>query len=540
MIFNRIFNMIKAMEHWKKFLILSFVGLAFEMLNIQLLGWGRKWVIDALTFHNQRLFVYGIIFVILFSIIAPFSIIFIDYRIYKMALISKYDMKRNVIKSFLFSNTTTKLESGDLLYRVNNDINILSEIYGVIYLSIATMGRTIGAVIIGMQLSWELTGLIILLGIVKLIIEKHAIKKLENILNTIKETESLFVDDLYKMLKGNVFIRIFGNKNRLRENFNQLSQKFYESNQQEAKIDNQIEAINWLLNIISLILIIGLGSVFVIYERITIGTLVAFLGIQSALLDPYRYFGMLIKQYSHSYTSHERIMGILQENDEKFFKDEIITQYEKPKDFQLVVENIGFKYGENRPLLEHLSFRAKSGKMTYIQGRSGVGKTTLFKIFFGLLSANYGSIYLEDQKNQRIPLNKKWITYISQNPYVFNGSIGENIAFEANADKQKLIEASKKAGIYDYVASLPEGFDTIMHDNGKEMSQGQRSRICLARAFYRQKPILLLDEIFASLDDLTIKQILVSLESSLNSETCGIMITHRTEHIPKDAKIILL
>lgn len=93
--------------------------------------------------------------------------------------------------------------------------------------------------------------------------------------------------------------------------------------------------------------------------------------------------------------------------------------------------------GKNRPLLEHLSFRAKSDKMRYIQGRSGVGKITLFKIFFGLLSANYGSIYLEDQKNQRIPLNKKWITYISQNPYVFNGIIGGNIAFEANADKQK-------------------------------------------------------------------------------------------------------
>ena len=105
---------------------------------------------------------------------------------------------------------------------------------------------------------------------------------------------------------------------------------------------------------------------------------------------------------------------------------------------------------------------------------------------------------------------------------------------------KKLIEASKKAGIYVYVASLPEVFDTIMHDNGKEMSQGQRSRICLAIAFYRQKPILLLDEIFASLDDLTINQILVSLESILDSETFDIMITHSTEHIPKDAKIILL
>lgn len=538
MMIHHLFKMIQMMKRWKMFLILSVVGLVFEMINIQLWGWGRKWVIDALSFQDQNLFIRGMSLVILFSIIAPASIIMIDYNIYKRALISKYDIKRNIIKCFLFSNTANELESGDLLYRVNNDINTISEIYGVIYLTIASIGRTVGAVVIGMQLSRELIGFIILLGIVKLIIEKHVIKKLHDVLNAIKETESLFVDELYKMLKGNVFVRIFGNRNRFRENFNQLSQEFYESNLKEAKIDNQIDVINWLLNVLTLMTIIILGSILIIYEKMTIGTLVAFLGLHGALLDPYRYFGMLIKQYSHSYTSYERIREILQRNEEKVTKESTPWQYEKPKDFQLVVENIGFRYEKNKPLLEHLSFRAKSGEITYIQGRSGAGKTTLFKIFLGLLPIDYGDIYLEDPKKRKIPLNKKWITYISQNNYIFNGTIGENITFGWNVDQEKLIEVSKKAGIYDYICSLPEGFDAVVYDNGKEMSAGQRSRICLARAFYRKSSVLLLDEVFASLDDTTIKHILASLKASLDEETCGIMITHRREHVPEDAAVI--
>ena len=187
-------------------------------------------------------------------------------------------------------------------------------------------------------------------------------------------------------------------------------------------------------------------------------------------------------------------------------------------------KNLCFSYSD-RTVFEGTDFTIERGDTVAITGRSGIGKTTLFRLLLGLIEAESGSLTFNGTENIT-SAHRSMFAFVPQGNMILSGTIRENIAFACtDADDEKIEKAAKAAGIYDFIKELPKGFDTPLSERGAGLSEGQIQRIAIARALVFDAPILLLDECSSALDEETEKELLESL-AKLEDKTI-LFITHR-------------
>jgi ABC-type multidrug transport system fused ATPase/permease subunit len=208
---------------------------------------------------------------------------------------------------------------------------------------------------------------------------------------------------------------------------------------------------------------------------------------------------------------------------------------------ELEVKDLCFSYDGKKPVLKNFSLRLKANESLGISGKTGSGKTTLADLLLGLLRPDTGMI-LADGKNVFDDLQgwRQMIGYVSQNVYICNASIRENVAFGVPAeaiDDQRVREALQMAQIADWAENVPGGLDYLLHDSGTNLSGGQRQRIGIARALYTNPKLLILDEATSALDHETEAAFVEALEN-LNGKLTMIVIAHRLSTIEKCNQII--
>lgn len=202
--------------------------------------------------------------------------------------------------------------------------------------------------------------------------------------------------------------------------------------------------------------------------------------------------------------------------------------------------NVCFSY-DSKIILDNLNFTFKQG-LNFVIGDNGLGKSTIFKLISRFYEPTSGSIYFDDVniKDYEVYGLRNNITLLFSEPELFNGSILENIQIgDFYADFTKIVDASKKANIHDFIMNLPQEYDTIVGENGFNLSSGEKQKISLARCFLKNSPILLLDEITNSLDDHSKNEILLSLKE-FESEKIIIMITHDLDDVIEGSNILNL
>ena len=203
-----------------------------------------------------------------------------------------------------------------------------------------------------------------------------------------------------------------------------------------------------------------------------------------------------------------------------------------------------FQYeGENGFSLEEINLSIRPYEQVAVVGKTGSGKTTLLHIIAGLLPLSEGEITLNDQP-RKIYQEKDWyqrISYISQNPYLFSGTIAENIAIGGNekATRDEIIEAGHKAGITELIQSLPDGYDTNVGEGGRGLSGGEKQRVAIARAFLKRPSVILFDEPTTGLD-LATERILQSSIEELSKKSTVITVAHRLYTIKNADRILLM
>ena len=257
---------------------------------------------------------------------------------------------------------------------------------------------------------------------------------------------------------------------------------------------------------------------------LTYGTLMAFLQLISQLRAPLQNVSGILPQYYSALASAERLMELEGAADEPF--PAAAERLEKIKeDFRtLEIKNLFFGYaGES--VLRDFSLCAKRGNITAITGESGSGKSTLFKLILGLYEPQSGSIAI----NGEIPLDaslRGLFAYVPQGNMVLSGTVRENITMNNRTVTDEQIErAARAAEIYDYIISLPDGFETHLAERGAGLSEGQIQRISIARALLTNAPILLLDEATSALDEETETRVLANIKSMTDKTV--LFITHR-------------
>lgn len=210
--------------------------------------------------------------------------------------------------------------------------------------------------------------------------------------------------------------------------------------------------------------------------------------------------------------------------------------------FDIVFENVAFSYDEDNKVLKDISFTAKQGEVTALVGPSGSGKTSILRLISRLYDYDKGQILIDGKDIKNISTDSlfKKTSIVFQDVTLFNSSILENIRIgKKDASDEEVIKAATLANCMDFINKLPNGLDTVIGENGSELSGGERQRLSIARAFLKDAPILILDEISASLDVDNEKKIQESLNKLIKDKTV-IIISHRLKSIENVDKIIVI
>lgn len=280
------------------------------------------------------------------------------------------------------------------------------------------------------------------------------------------------------------------------------------------------------------------GGIFLYKGLITFGDYSTFIVSINLFITPVTtlvQFSEQLEEGIAGFEKFERVMAEREEIDLPSAKDY------KDLNGDIEFKNVCFKYDSNE-VLDDISFKVKKGQTVALVGESGGGKTTICHLLPRFYNIDSGSIEIDNKNISDITMNclRKNIGIVQQDVFLFSGTFKENIAYgNLEASMDEIIEASKKANIYDYIMSLPHGFDTQIGERGVRLSGGQKQRLSIARVFLKNPPILLLDEATSALDNTTEIMIQEALDTLKEGRTT-IVVAHRLSTIKNADNILVI
>jgi ATP-binding cassette subfamily B protein len=283
------------------------------------------------------------------------------------------------------------------------------------------------------------------------------------------------------------------------------------------------------------------GGFFFYFGKIDIGEFAAYLLYISMVLNPINRFISLFEQMQEGMTGFKRFIEIMDYPEEKDRPNAVNIE---SSEGNIEFENVGFSYeGENEnEIISNLCLSVKAGKTVALVGPSGGGKTTLCHLIPRFYEINSGRITLDGRDIRDITRYslRQNIGIVSQDVFLFNGTIRENIAYgKLDANDEEIIEAAKKANIHDYIMSLKDGYNTGVGERGVKLSGGQKQRISIARIFLKNPSVLILDEATSALDNATEMMIQQSLDKLAQGRTV-IVVAHRLSTVKNADEIVVI
>ena len=282
------------------------------------------------------------------------------------------------------------------------------------------------------------------------------------------------------------------------------------------------------------------GGWMVIQGTLTVGEFVAFNLFVTMLIMPLRMLGMWIGQAQRATASGERIFEVLDEPEE--IAERPGASELPPGDGRVAFENVSFAYREGSRVLEDVELEIEPGRNVAIIGHTGSGKTTLTALVPRFYDVTAGRVTIDgaDVRDLRLVSLRRSIAVISQDPFLFSTSVRENIAFGApDASDEEVERAARLAQAHEFIADLPQGYETVIGERGITLSGGQRQRVAIARALIMNPRILILDDATASVDATTEARIRLGLREAMKGRTT-LIIAHRLSTIALADEIVVL
>jgi ATP-binding cassette subfamily B protein len=281
------------------------------------------------------------------------------------------------------------------------------------------------------------------------------------------------------------------------------------------------------------------GGHRVMAGKLSIGDLVFFNSLLAYLLEPLGRLASLNLQLQDALVAIDRLYQVLDVAPEQSDGKSRVAFHGVRKAIDL--RDVSFSYGCRGNVLEHLDLRIPAGAKVAIVGESGSGKSTLLKLLLGYYAPTEGQVLVDDidLRDMELASLRRGIGVVSQEPFIFNGTLRENIAIgRPDASLDEVIEATESAGLSQFVASLPQRYETIIGERGANLSGGQRQRLAIARALLLQPNILIFDEATSHLDVATEQAIQATLREKLIGKTV-VLVAHRLSTI-RDADCIFV
>ena len=343
-----------------------------------------------------------------------------------------------------------------------------------------------------------------------------------------------------EMLSGQKTIRAYGREEEVLRRFDEKNQAAVDAyTVAEANGTVTGPSVNFINNT-SLALVCIFGSVLFLKGQIRIGDLSSFVQYSRKFSGPINEIANIIAELQSAFAAAERVFTLIDAEPEAPDAPgaEVLTQVTGDVELQ----NVDFSYIPDTPIIQDLSFHAKPGSLTAIVGPTGAGKTTIINLLMRFYDVRCGAVLVDGQDIRQITRDslRKAYTMVLQDTWLFHGTIFDNIAYgKPGATMDDVVKAAKAAHIHSYISRLPEGYNTILSDNGSSISKGQKQLLTIARAMLLDAHMLILDEATSNVDTRTEQHIQAAMRELMKGKTCFV-IAHRLSTIRSADHILVL
>ena len=456
----------------------------------------------------------------------------------------EYDMRAEIFGHFqkLSFSFYDDEKVGQLMSRITSDLFDITELlhHGPENVTISVI-KIIGALAILLSINVRLALIAFLLVPFMLVYAYFFNKKMNQAfrVNRIKIAEiNAQIED---NLSGIRVVKSFANEDLENKKFKVGNDAFLEAKKNNYKYmggyNSGLTAFTTMINL----LVIVSGGLMITKDMISVTDLVTFLLYINIFTDPIKTLIDFTEQFQNGYSGYERFLQILSIEPEIKDSENAVSISNVKGDIKL--EDVSFKYNDSsHRVLKHINLEVKAGSYVALVGSSGAGKTTLCNLIPRFYEATSGKITIDGKDIKDIKLKdlRDNIGIVQQDVYLFVGTVYDNIRYgRPDATREEVIAAAKEANAYNFIMSLPNGFETDIGQRGIKLSGGQKQRISIARVFLKNPPILIFDEATSALDNESEKIVQESMEKLAKNRTT-MVIAHRLSTIRNAEKILVL
>lgn len=429
---------------------------------------------------------------------------------------------------------------GELLSRVTNDIDNISQSLQQTMSQMLTSVLTIVFVVAMMVIISPVLSLIALVTIpVTMVVAGFIMKRSQKHFISQWRSTGALNSQVEEAFTGHSLVKVFGRQKEVQARFEEENEQLFQASFSAQFLSGLIMPIMMFIGNLNYVIIAVIGGLRVASGTMSLGDVQAFIQYSRQFTQPVTQLASMVNLLQSGVASAERVFELLDE-DEEPAEDHKALMPPDPHG-EVAFENVSFRYDEDTPLIEDLSLTVSPGQMVAIVGPTGAGKTTLVNLLMRFYELDRGRISLDRVDIESVPRSslRSQIGMVLQDTWLFHGTIRENIAYgRPDATEEEILEAAKATFVDRFVHSLPDGYDTVIDDEGSNISAGEKQLITIARAFLARPALLILDEATSSVDTRT--ELLVQhAMAALRTNRTSFVIAHRLSTI-RDADLILM
>lgn len=432
-------------------------------------------------------------------------------------------------------------QQGDLMSRMTNDIDNLNFALSQSVIQIvSSVLSLVGTAIAMVYLNWILA--IVTLLVVPLIVwaTKQIVKRSSmNYRNRQRDLGNLngFIEET---ISNSEVVTLFGKEQQTIQQFKEANEKLRYSAMQSEIVSGLLGPTNNFINNLGSGLIVGVGAIMAANSLVTVGVITSFLTYARQFFRPINQLSNLLNTFQSAIAGAERVFEVLDERIELMDSPHSLPR--RSLEGNVEFRNVSFYYVKDKPVLKNISFQANAGEIVALVGPTGSGKTTIVQLLSRFYDVTEGEILIDGENIQSYSMEhlRDSIGVVLQDTYLFSGTVRENIRYgKLDATDEEVEMAAKIAYAHSFIKYLPEQYDTLLESGGKNLSQGQRQLIAIARAILKDPDILILDEATSSVDTMTEVHIQKGLNNLMQGRT-SFVIAHRLKTIENADRILVI
>lgn len=469
---------------------------------------------------------------IFLSIFRGFLLMFLGQRIDVSILFGYYNHMIRLPMKFFSSR-----KAGEIISRFSDADNINDTVAEtVLSLMLDVIMSVVGGIIVYFQNQYLFFISVVLLLLYTIIVFsfKGILKKVNR---EVLENNSQMTSLVIQSINGMETIKTYNLEKRIQDETEFKYLKVLKSSLKRTKIGIFLGTLSEIVELLGSMAIIWVGSMQVINGKLTLGEMMVFNTLLGYFTEPVKNLIGLQPTIQTAMVSADRLGEVIDLDIEQ--KDERIIPNNLKGDIE--IKNLDFRYGTREQILKNINIKIKKGEKIALVGESGSGKTTLAKLFLKFFDFEKGEININDFNIKDIDITflREKISYISQDIFLFNNTIKENLMLNETIKMEEVIEMAKKINAYDFINQLPQRFNYVIEENGANLSMGQKQRLSILRALLKKPDILIMDEATSNLDTIT-ENIIQNTLNNLDMEMTIIIIAHRLSTIRMCDRIYVL